>query len=301
MAFVFAVVLFGGKGAEDYANGVVALKQSLVNVGSTYDLVCLITDDFPDIVHDALALSGVRTITVPYITGNGRIRNQRQNYLYSNWIDKSFTKWSVFNPDLMKSADGTPYEKIFLLDADSLLMENCDELFQLQTPAMTFSSPWGAPFIPNRGTDAYKRPAHGATVTASQIRDGLNRGFVGLACGLLISPDVSIYNCVLDQMPNPLLTGNCISGADEQVLARALLSAGVSQFTHIGERYNSVVGKDEWQPNEPAIMQWHINKPWSPGHNWPDIRVWQRVWKQTGAKLIVEKKKKPVRRIANSW
>jgi alpha-N-acetylglucosamine transferase len=301
MASVFAVVLFGGKSASDYLNGVLALKQSMINVGTVYELVCLITADFPRAVFETLALFGIRTITIPYISGNGKIKTQRQNYIYAKWIDNAFTKWNVLNPDVMKTTEGVPYEKVFLMDADSLLMENCDELFELQTPAMTFSSPWGAPFIPNRGTDPYKQPIHGAVITSAQVQDGLNRGFVGLACGVLVSPNANVFNSVLNQMPLPQLTGHCISGADEQVLARAFLRAGVTEFTHIGERYNSVVGKTEWQPNTPVIMQWHITKPWVPGRDWPDIAIWKRVWKQTGANLVKVPQKKPARSIANSW
>lgn len=46
---------------------------------------------------------------------------------------------------LIRSLPGrnlTDYEKVLFVDADKIVLSNCDSLFDLRAPAGTFSSPW---------------------------------------------------------------------------------------------------------------------------------------------------------------
>lgn len=290
--YAWVVVLFGGKEASHYANGVIALKQSMINVGSQYPLICLMTEDIPQNIADTLQSFGIKVIRIPYITADLTLKTQKQYHIYGSWIKNACTKWTILNPKIMCDHRGRPYDKVYLLDADSLMMENCDSLFELEAPAMTFGSPWGFPHLGTQGS--YGNPEHGDRISADAVKRGLACSFVGLACGVLASPNQAYFDRLLKLLAAPKLYLNkkCISGPDEQILARVFLEEGVTEFTHVSSRYNSIVGKTDWQPDPPIIMQWYNDKPWYPAQEWDDIKIWKAVWDQTGMTLIKPPKHK---------
>jgi alpha-N-acetylglucosamine transferase len=70
------------------------------------------------------------------------MKSKKQNEIYGSWIHNSFTKWNIFNPKHFPEID-----KVILVDADMMFLQNCDELFELPAPALTFSSPWAKPYM----------------------------------------------------------------------------------------------------------------------------------------------------------
>lgn len=273
---------------DNYAKGAMVVAQSLKNVNSMYKAYCMVTDDVSAECRQQLARLFDRVVEVPYIMHKCvPMRSQKQNEIYGAWINRSFTKWNIFDPSIFPPGE---VNKIILLDADMMFLENCDHLFDLDPPAMTFSSPWANPYMrlkeynigtrrrPQGAFNPYGEMKHGSMVPAQLIRKGLNRGILGLACMVLVRPEKAAINMVHDILNKNEAYGNsrCISGFDEQLIAEVLLKLG-RPIHHIHQQYNFIVGKDHWLINgeTPKVYQWYGDKPWTIQRGeWPDIDLW---------------------------
>jgi hypothetical protein len=169
-----------------------------------------------------------------------------------------------------------------------MFLQNCDELFDLPAPALTFSSPWGGAHGREGDLNAsYGDLQHGQVVPEAAIRRGLARGIVGLACMVLLSPDATIHAEMLRRLQARPQYGNprCVSGFDEQLIADTLVNARVP-IRHIHPQYNWIVGKHEWLGSRPPKTQQYYNgKPWDgvkcaadrgavDASPWEDVRDW---------------------------
>lgn len=275
-------------GDRRYANGVAVLSESLKNAGSKYPLYCMVTDD---IYNDEATVEFIRkfavVVRVPYISMETSMKSKKQNDIYGKWINNSFTKWNILNPDIL------PFSKVCFIDADALVVSNCDDLFDLRTPAMCFSSPWIFPYTKSRARNPYivrDEPAHGASISVDRVKTGLRSCVVGLGCMVVISPDAGLYNRLMEKSKNPTYgNANCISGPDEQLLAEVYIDHGTVQFTHIHQRYTAVVGKTNWCKEPAIVLQWYNSKPWLESPDaWPDLAIWYQIWDTIKAKYNVE-------------
>lgn len=282
-------------GDRKYANGVAVLSRSIQKAGSKYPLYCMVTEDIAEDLSTVEFISKFATIIkVPYINASTRMKSKKQQNIYGNWINHSFTKWNILNPEAFKDVG---LDKIIFIDADSFMTKNCDRLFDMDAPAMCFSSPWVSPYVKYGVRSSYikrnREPFHGDIITADDVRRGLNHSIVGLGCLLLVEPSKVIFDSLLSLLKNGRYEphANCISGPDEQALADAYLQAGVSKFTHIHQQYTFVVGKTDWFKGTPSLLQWYNSKPWLEDRgNWPDLKIWYDLWDEisaeTGLKLI---------------
>ncbi len=197
--------------------------------------------------------------------------------IYGSWIRTSFTKWNILNPEIF------PVAKVIGLDADMRFLENCDELFDLPAPALTFSSPWIKPYV-KRGTEGpYGEMLHGAQVPRQKVQFGLRNSIVGLADMVLVSPNKRAYDLLFTILNTRPAYGNrnCMSGLDEQLIAETLLRSG-ENFRHIHQRFNWTVGKNGWllHGETPMTHQFYNSKPWleDPATSqWDDVRQWWEV------------------------
>jgi hypothetical protein len=188
----------------------------------------MVTEDVGEEGKAQLATVFDRVIDIDYLSTRARkLRTQKQQEKYHEWVDAgdflhSFihffyfpacTKWNC-----LKLVE---YEKVLLVDADKIVLSNCDEIFQLPAPAGTFSSPWAKPFakgvhgIHNPYRKDPRRPAvldnlleHGDQVALELTSIGLDgtpgpRGqwqpsFVLIGTFVLLQPDMHMFRTLQD-------------------------------------------------------------------------------------------------------
>lgn len=260
---------------DNYACGAAIVAQSLRTVQTKYPIWCMVTNDVSIDCREWLSKHVDKVIIVPVISYPVvSMKSKKQNAIYGSWIHASFTKWNILNPDLF------PVEKVILLDADMLFVENCDELFDLPAPALTFSSPWARPYMTNRfGVfNPYGEMKHGQIVDKNNIRRGFHSGILGLACMVLVKPSRKATDIMYTILHREEVYGNseCVSGFDEQLIAETLLALD-DPIHHIHQSYNWIIGKTNWllHKERPKSYQWYNGKPWNQERNsWPDLLVW---------------------------
>lgn len=276
-------------GSDNYAPGAMVVAQTVREVGSKYPIWCMIGDGVSESTEEKLRLQFDNVVKVPVLTHKCiPMKSKKQNEIYGSWIHTSFTKCQILNPEYFPGIS-----KVILIDADMMFLENCDELFELSTPAMTFSSPWAYPYVINNGRklggkNFYikngKEPVHGQIIPKGLIRKSFSGAILGLACMVLVSPDTTTYAKMLSLLNRNIAYGytNCISGFDEQLFAETFLETAENVY-HIHQQYNWIVGKHNWLFDEkPKTQQFYNGKPWHgitcaddvELSEWDDVRAW---------------------------
>lgn len=272
---------------DSYARGAAVAAQSLKDVGSVYPSWCMVTNDVSKDCVKMLNDIFDNVIEVPFIKHEvAPMKSQKQNQIYGNWIHASFTKWNIYNPKLFPGVD-----KLCFIDADMIFTKNCDDLFELEPPAMTFSSPWMRPYAANGYYNPYGELQHGACVSKIAIRRGLECSSVGIANMVLVRPIDRHYNVMMDILSAKKIYGcsKCISGFDEQLLAEIILACD-NKITHIHQSYNWYTGKTNWllHNEEPKTLQYYGGKPWDgisteadraniENAPYEDLKIWWRI------------------------
>jgi lipopolysaccharide biosynthesis glycosyltransferase len=275
---------------DEYACGAVTLCRSLRDVGTKYPIYCMVTMDVSNDCREFLKKHFDEVVNVPLIEYKCiPMKSKKQNEIYGSWIHASFTKCNILNPEVFPGV-----QKVCLLDADSIVIENIDDIFDVQTPAACFSSPWSREYMPRNSRyslyDPYGKMKHGQLVPRKSIMRGFNNSFLGLACMVLVSPNNlswETFNKILSSEP---AYGNkfCVSGFDEQVLAETFLASGKNIY-HISPVYCCLVGKEKiWLGGEkPKALQFYNGKPWREDPEkegqYSDIIYWWQI-----AKTIIE-------------
>jgi hypothetical protein len=268
---------------DTYAAGAAVMCASIRKTQSVYPIWCMVDDSVSDDCQRFLESHFDKVIKVPLIEYQcSPMKSKKQNEIYGSWIGKSFTKWNILNPQVMGDAS-----KICFLDADCIMVENSDDIFDLRTPALTYSSPWARTYVKNKSNtkyslhDPYGRMVHGQEVPRKLIMRGFNNSFLGLACMVLVKPSQTqwdLFNKILRMEPT---YGNsrCVSGHDEQVITETFL-ATMKPIYHINQRYNCLIGKaDTWleRGEQPKLLQWYGEKPWTESQresDWDDVKLW---------------------------
>lgn len=201
---------------ELYAAGVCAAAASARAVNTQYPFWCMVTPEIGDKTVAALARWCDRVVRVPLIAAECiPMKSAKQRQIYGGWISRSFTKANIFNPALFPGVN-----KIIFVDADMIFKRNCDELFNLPAPALTFATPWntiapqaranqrgrergrgrgrfGRNITTQQHNDPYSNPAHGAAVSLADIKRGLDSAYVGCANMILVAPNADLYMSAL--------------------------------------------------------------------------------------------------------
>ncbi|AER41471.1 P13 [Epinotia aporema granulovirus] len=243
-AYVTLVML-----GDTYVPGATALAKSLILSGTCHDLVCMVTDDVT--VTELLRSVFNKIISVPYVSFKcGEMMTERQRQLYGDWIDKSFTKWRCF--DILN------YDKCIYLDADQIVTQNIDHVFNLAPPAMCFN------FVYNK---MFKNFSYGSVITPKQLALIFNNckilGFTGT---LLYQPN----KIILQEIIRLLSPSNAFmrekhfhNGYDEIVLMQALIKLNYS-VTQLSPMYVWNAGEYTTLKNsQPYIINYYgDDKPW---------------------------------------
>jgi len=298
----YAWVVLVMKG-DAYVPGALVVAQSLKNVGTRHDIVCMVTPDVTPKARVMLAQVFTDVVEVPYISHESRhFTAQKQGKLYNSWMDQAFTKWNVLSL--------VAWSKVLLVDADMVFIKNSDDLFDLQAPAATFSLAWAQPWVRHgvanpyvaRGDQKGRRKQldlpHGATVPAATVFAALRAvppTFVGGGWLGLHVPNMDVYKRYL-----ALIAGagdgtvygadhTTTSGTDEASIAD-LYSGGATPgvpgvpgvpatpWTNIHQRYAAIPWKKDWVSQD--IHAWHFygKKPWQESRDeYPDLVVWWEI------------------------
>ncbi len=277
--------------SDNYVPGAAVLAASLRKVGSKYPIWCMVDSTVSAAAVEFLSKQFDRVIEVPIIEKQViKMRSKKQNAIYGNWISKSFTKWHIFNPDLFRDDAGKPFDKVLFLDADMMIIENMDVLFNLPAPAATFSSPWCKPYVKTGGVyNPYGDKRHGEIVPEYQIKKGLN-SIVGIGSCVLVAPSVRGWQLFMNLLKFRDVYGwdQCFSGFDEQILSEIFMGLKVPVH-HIHPIYNWFVGKHDWityanteeereekkKTMKPKNYHYYNVKPWQqPRDAWADTELW---------------------------
>lgn len=259
---------------DKYAIGAAVVAESLRGVETKYPIWCMVTNEVSKECKIWLEIYFDKIVEVPVIKQNVKnMKSKKQRLIYGSWINQSFTRWNALNPELF------PVDKIITLDADMLFIENCDILFELEPPALTFSNPWASTYM-KKGyglMNPYGEMKHGSLVKHSAIRRGLKRSFVGLGCMALLRPSKLIWE-TMNTILNCKVYGHdgCASGFDEQIIAEVHMVLDMKIY-HIHQQYNWYTGKNNWlkEGMTPKTYQWYVSKPWKQNReDWPDLDIW---------------------------
>lgn len=289
----YAYVLLVMKG-DAYVPGAIAMAESIRMSGSSHDIVCMVTPDVSEQARTHIA-TVARVHPINYLRyRTKRMKSRNQMSIYGSWFTEAYTK--------ARSLELTEYEKVLFVDADMIAVNNIDHLFTLQAPAGTFSSPWAREYAPEScfGLDGYPKE-HGATVSASAVRDTLSRGggYTMIASMILLEPDLQDFNrfCTMVGAMQPFGLDNW-SAPDEQSLVYYFgVEKGVN-WTHIHQRYNMIIHKPRWLGDDvPHVLHYFKDKkPWMAKQSFRQSpyatdRVWWYVlrqwWLRTRRELLV--------------
>lgn len=236
---------------DEYVPGAAVLAKSLRNVGTKYPIWAMVDSH---VSMDALVFLSDgenklfdRIIIVPTIEHEViNMRSKKQNDIYGRWISKSFTKWNIFNPDIFQS-DGVPLEKVFFLDADIMVTENIDNIFDLDPPAATFSSPWAKPYSAREKTVPTIRSTDPAAIQRGFILKTLKNGFVKK---IWVSADGKPMTFIdrSGGIYNPYLDRNMMGPRHGEIIPQYQVHKGL----------NSIVGIGSAVLVKPSVRSWQI-------------------------------------------
>ncbi|ABQ51981.1 p13 [Spodoptera litura granulovirus] len=257
----FAYVTLVMKG-DDYVCGAVALAKSLRYTKCCIrgaELVCMVTKDVSRLeelrnVFDKVTL-------VDYISYQcGSMMTKRQNDLYGSWINDSFTKWQCFNL--------TQYSKIVYLDADQVVVQNLDHLFDMETPAMCFRSEF---------ENYYKRFRHGDRIPLKYCFENVK--LLGCTGTLVLTPSRYLLDTIKTCINLSLKQTNTFhNGFEEVVFAMALIKLNINpvQLSHL---YVWNAGSYKClNKSQPYIINFYgTEKPWNSGESvmYMDQYIWK--------------------------
>lgn len=260
--------------SDSYVIGALVLAQSLREVRTIYELVCMVTNAVSREAKVALSKVYDHVFEVPNIKKASRPlpgRKQQERY-GEEFLSLAFTKWNCLNL--------VQYETVCFIDADIVFSKNPDTLFQLKAPAGSFVNPW-------RQSDPwYSWPLHGDPVPASRIRVALSEktGFVVFGSMVLLAPDRRIYAEMIRHLEQVERYGDnflTTSGPDELLITELYVRRDVD-WTQIGPHFQAIAWKD-YGPKigiipVHQIIGYHYHgkeKPWQMRPmQWPDLRCW---------------------------
>jgi hypothetical protein len=267
-----------------YASAAAVFAKSVRNVNSKYEVWCLLSDGASDECEKFLSHHFDGVVRVPIIKKEimyHPARNAEFMLKYGNWQERGFTRLQAFNPDI------APAEKIAMFDADSIMIQNMDEIFELEGPAMVMETykmannkkRW------SEGKDATdsNNIQHKVIFSKDKVMSMVSHtGFWG---GLVIyRPSKELYKTFQRQMEHEkigFLHPRCPSGIDEQMYVKCFLDT-YNQIQNIKYNYSWVFGRYFYvQHDTPYSIQYMAMHPWEYEDNmteWPDTALWFALW-----------------------
>lgn len=220
--------------SDNFVPGVVALYNSVRDAGCENDFLVLVTDDVTEEARQILAERNLQIVNAEKVFYNGQYKDKildRYGKTDESW--KMFTKLNIWKQ--------TKYEKLIYLDADTIVLENIDELFEVNEL--------------------------GAVLGGSA---GLN--YVGIEAGVLVvKPSLDTFNDLIDALESDVYN---IKMSDQSFLNDYFLNN--RSIKHIPEKFNRLYKKNP-NPTGSKIFHFNSDKPWiAPERLWePDVEIWK--------------------------
>ncbi len=278
-AYVVLIML-----GDRYLPGLITTLHSIRRTNTEKNLVCMYTSDVSkSTINYASEICDYTVEVDKFCYPSKPMRTERQREIYSKWVSCSYTKWQSLR---------LPFEKILFLDIDTVVMDNIDHLFDMETPASPFSSPFQQPlgngknlFSTRNNIDDTGYPKHASLLTREQImKSFFSGGSICTATSILLSPSVTDYNrmkYILDvKYPKEFGFSQPNAGVDEQLLTYYYTISEDGPkigWQNIHQRYNFIAWKKGYIRNEaPMIMHFFSDvKPWEQKVDlWPDVVIW---------------------------
>ena len=264
--------------SNTYLPGVFTSMFSVLKTNPKADLVLMYTEDMEDHIEIIKKITP-HLCLIPYLTfETSPLISKRQNTLYKTWKSSSYTKWNCL---------ALPYEKVILLDADTITTENIDHLFDLPCPSAPFSSPYIEPLGEIRNyckgeKDSTGYLEHGQPVKKREIKKMLwSHGNLLTASTILIKPSMQDFSDYLDMMKKkqPFGTQKTYSMVDEQSIVMFYVLEKNQIFHNIHHRYNYISWKEGYLNTSPIIIHYFSDtKPWQAAYDlYPDFKLWYEV------------------------
>ncbi len=262
-----------------YAVGVRALHRSLINSGSHYPLVVMVTDKIDAATRQLMRDEGCLLRDVAPLSPNPQLANSYANARFA----EVWTKLRVWTL--------TEFKRIAFLDADMLVTQNMDELFSLDLPADNIAAchacrcnpnqvaSYPADWIPENCFYSWSNDVE-QTERLDKTDNYLNGGF------LLLTPD----NQVFAQMLTQLAALDDLSGYlfAEQDFLNQFYRGRWQPLPYI---YNALKTLPQqhaeiWQLSRVKNIHFIQDKPWDKQPD-PADKYYQldRLWWQTAADL----------------
>jgi lipopolysaccharide biosynthesis glycosyltransferase len=271
-AYVFLVM----KG-DLYIPGAIVAAHSIKKTGTEQDIVCMVTPDVSKIGIKQLEIVFDTIVPVNYIqVKTNNMKSKKIEDRYGVWKSVSYTKWN-----LLKMIQ---YNKVIFMDADLVVIDNIDSLFELQTPAGTFSLSQAKPFTKKGIFNPYKTVIHGENVNRKEIDNGF-KYFLCIGTSLVLTPNINHFEQYIKMIKQmePFGFKHCINGPDEQSIVCFYHKILKYRWTHISQIYNMIPWKQKiWMPKgikkTPFVIHYvSKEKPWMLERNvWEDLSLW---WK----------------------
>jgi alpha-N-acetylglucosamine transferase len=250
-----------------YVNGALVMAYSLKLTKTKYPVICMTTTDIYYQYKNLLEKAFDQVMLIPYINYKTlNLYTKKQNEIYKDWKDISFTKWNCLNL--------SQYNKICLLDADIVIQKNIDHLFNLQAPAGCFGNNWDSK------VNYYDEINYGEIINNKILQKGLNDGYIVNGHCIVLEPSSKIYNKFINFMKlgNYKNDKKCISMTDEVALVKFFIAEN-KPWTQIDKRYNCIPWKNNNIDNQYILHYFNKNKPWQLKRNeWDDLKYWYKIW-----------------------
>jgi lipopolysaccharide biosynthesis glycosyltransferase len=253
----------------------------------------MLTDDLYDKYHKLLEVVYDEVFKINYLDFNGgKLCSKKQEELYKDWKNISFTKWQCLNL--------SQYSKICFLDADLVITQNIDHLFKLKAPAAAFVNYW-AEFSHLKTKSYYDGIKFGKQIPSTAIKKGLKDWFVLIGHCLVLEPSKSIYDGYIKFMKTKYKPhAGSISMVDEKAITDYMLSIN-KKWTQLDHMHNTIPwhikktnivnikGADVFKP--PYIIHFfNKEKPWIMKRSkWADTEIWWQFYDSLKESKSLEK------------
>ena len=277
-AYVF-LIMYG----DSYLPGIFTAVYSVKRTNPEADLVVMVTNDVSVETCNKILLVATHLFYIDYLSYPTKpLKSEKQKVHYDSWISESYTKWQMLS---------LPYKLAIFLDADVIVLQNIDHLFNLEPPAGSFNSSYSKPLGPihdflvgARGLDGYLK--HNEKIRPNIVKKILHgNSLVACASTILLAPNLKDYYeycSVMERITSKEPFGlRCASGVDEQSICYFYATVKNKTFTNIHHRYNHMGRKNNYivHTDYARVMHYNsTNKPWKMKYNeWPDLICWYKI------------------------
>lgn len=273
--YAFVYLLMGG---DRFLPALMVSLYSLLKQNPKHDIVVMVTQHISLKVRKFLRSRGVLLEEIKELafkskksSGHSKRSKIKQSPIIPS---KSYTKWNC-----MKLIQ---YEKVLYLDANTIILANIDNIFELNTPAGCFSNNHSKK---SNICEYYDNMMSNQLVPRENIIKGLFQwGFVFDGTPALITPNQVDYLEFINTMKRTTKNGefgfNCFSGVSEQSITYYYSVIKQQDFYNIAKEYNIVPWKNNWENRNQWKIVHYFGKEIPnevPPDKWDDLKLFYHV------------------------